>query len=132
MAPNKPKTRTWYDVQMAIAAIAMSITLALWNLFAGPDRAQAAQNTADEALVIPPPIPTETPVVSPTPMPIVKIIFGSPGSSSSSQQTSGQPDVKKKRDDVGGGVAAAGGKSKGGGGKAKKGGGGGGGSTKSS
>ena len=89
MAPNKPKARTWYDVQMAIAAIAMSLTLALWNLFAGPDHAQAARKMAEEAQATPPPVPTEAPVVAltPAPMPIVKIIFGN----SAPQQTSPLP-----------------------------------------
>ena len=104
MAPNKPKTRTWYDVQMAIAAVAMSLTLALWNLFAGPDRAQAARKMAEEALVTPPPVPTEAPVVAltPAPMPIVKIIFGG----SAPQQSYSQPTGKKNK---GGGSGGGGG-----------------------
>ncbi len=100
MTPNKPKTRNWYDVQMAIAAIAMSLTLALWNLFAGPDRAQAARKMAEEAQATPP-VPTEAPVVAltPAPMPIVKIIFGS----SAPQQSYSQPTGKKNSDGGGGG-----------------------------
>jgi hypothetical protein len=108
MAPNKPRTRNWYDVQMAIAAIAMSLTLALWNLFAGPDRAQAARKMAEEALITPPPIPTEEPVaaLTPAPMPIVKIIFGS----SAPQQTSSSPTSSRKnnRNDGGGGGGGGG------------------------
>jgi len=107
MAPNKPKTRTWYDVQMAIAAIAMSLTLALWNLFAGPDRAQAARKMAEEALVTPPPVPTEAPVVAltPAPMPIVKIIFGG----SAPQQSYSQPTGKKNKGGGSGGGGGGGG-----------------------
>ena len=104
MATNKPKARTWYDVQMAIAAIAMSLTLALWNLFAGPDRAQAARKMAEEALVTPPPVPTEAPVaaLTPAPMPIVKIIFGgsAPQQQTSPSQTTGS---RKNKGDGGGG-----------------------------
>jgi hypothetical protein len=104
MAPNKPKTRTWYDVQMAIAAVAMSLTLALWNLFAGPDRAQAARKMADEVQATLPPVPTEAPVVAltPAPMPIVKIIFGG----SAPQQTtisSSQNNPRNNRNNGGGG-----------------------------
>jgi hypothetical protein len=105
MAPNKPKTRTWYDVQMAIAAVAMSLTLALWNLFAGPDRAQAARKMVEETQATPA-VPTEAPVVAltPAPMPIVKIIFGS----SAPQQTtittsSSQNSPRNNRNNGGGG-----------------------------
>jgi uncharacterized membrane protein YgcG len=126
MATNKPKVRTWYDVQMAIAAIAMSLTLALWNLFAGPDREQAARKMVEGTQATPPLPPTETPVVSlsPTPMPIVKIIFGN-GTTPQPSGPSSQPDNSKKgrRNQDGGG---------GGGGGGGKGGGGGGGSTKGS
>jgi uncharacterized membrane protein YgcG len=113
MAPNRPKTRTWYDVQMAIAAIAMSLTLALWNLFAGPDRAQAARKMAEEAQATPPPIPTEAPVVAltPAPMPIVKIIFGG---SAPQQTSSSQTGSRKNRGDGGGGGGGGGGGSTGG------------------
>lgn len=89
---------------MAIAAVAMSLTLALWNLFAGPDRAQAARKIAEEALVTPPPVPTEEPVAALTlaPMPIVKIIFGG----TAPQQSYSQPTGKKNK---GGGGGSAGG-----------------------
>ena len=113
MAPNRPKTRTWYDVQMAIAAIAMSLTLALWNLFAGPDRAQASRKMAEEAQATPPPVPTEAPVVAltPAPMPIVKIIFGG---SAPQQTSSSQTGSRKNRGDGGGGGGGGGGGSTGG------------------
>jgi len=109
MAPNKSKTRTWYDVQMAIAAIAMSLTLALWNLFAGPDRAQAARKMAEEAQATPPPAPTEAPVVAltPAPMPIVKIIFG--GSAPQQQTSPSQTGSRKNKGDGGGGGGGGGG-----------------------
>jgi hypothetical protein len=93
MVPIKSKTRTWYDVQMAIAAIAMSLILALWNLFANPDREQAARRAAEEAQPISPSAQTEPSVVAltPAPLPIVKIIFGNavPPQTSSSQASSG-------------------------------------------
>lgn len=51
MAPNvKPAPRNWNDVQIFLAASAMAFTLALWNVFAGPDRALAAEKPAEAAL----------------------------------------------------------------------------------
>lgn len=99
MAPKSSSPRTWYDVQMAIAAIAMSSTLALWNLFAGPDREQAARKAAEQAQAVP--VPTELPAtaLTPTPMPIVKIIFGS--SAPQASQPNNSP--RKVRNNGGGG-----------------------------
>ena len=37
---NKPAPKNWNDVQLTIAAGSMALTLTLWNLFAGPDRAE--------------------------------------------------------------------------------------------
>jgi hypothetical protein len=109
--PPKKAARNWNDIQMAITAVAMTLMLALWNLFAGPDREAAARKAAQEPQATP--VPTETPLaaLTPTPMPIVKIIFGNgaapqsmPPASSSMQ--SGKP--KKNRDDGGGGGGGGG------------------------
>jgi len=78
MSLNKPAPRSWSDVQMSIAAIAMSLTLMLWNVFAGPDREEAAQKAAEQqanAQVTPPSVETQV-ALEPAPLPIVKIIFG--------------------------------------------------------
>ena len=72
MSTNK---RSWNDVQMAIAATSIALTLLLWNMFAGPDREKAAQKAAQQPQAAPP--PTEAPVaLQPAPFPIQKIIFG--------------------------------------------------------
>ncbi len=73
---GKPGSKSWNDIQMVIAAISMAVTLALWNLFAGPDRAtaeqrareQAAQNTNQS------PQPAAA-VTAPTPIPNGGVIF---------------------------------------------------------
>jgi len=41
---SKTNSRNWNDAQMAIVAIALVLTLTLWNLFAGPDRVKADSN----------------------------------------------------------------------------------------
>lgn len=41
---GKPNSRNWNDAQMVIVAIALVLTLTLWNLFAGPDRVKADNN----------------------------------------------------------------------------------------
>ena len=67
---NKPASRNWNDIQVAIATIAMALTLVFWNLFAGPDRASALKR-AQEQSTLPPPQPVQTlePVlVQPTPV----------------------------------------------------------------
>ena len=41
---GKPNSRNWNDAQMVIVAIALVLTLMLWNLVAGPDRVKADNN----------------------------------------------------------------------------------------
>lgn len=75
MAPNKPASRNWTDVQLFLATAALALTLGLWNLFAGPDRAVVKENTQSSEL--PPQPVTEQPVaVAPTPVGPVKILLG--------------------------------------------------------
>lgn len=70
--PAKPNSRNWNDVQTAIAAVTVVLTLGLWNLFAQPSKTVSAQSSVD---TVPPP-PTEPPVaVEPTAIPQVKIMF---------------------------------------------------------
>ena len=61
---NKPAPKNWNDVQLTIAAGSMALTLTLWNLFAGPDRAEAVKRAQDLA-ALPPAQPTEA--VAPAP-----------------------------------------------------------------
>ena len=94
---TKPKSRSWLDIQTAIATTAIVATLGLWNLFATPSKVEAVQAT-DEP-VIPP--PTEAPTEStPTAMPQVKIIF-TPGAVPTAvvqqQVQQVQQPVKKKK-----------------------------------
>jgi uncharacterized membrane protein YgcG len=74
-SPNKPASRNWNDIQMLLAALAMALTLGLWNLFAGPDRALAKESAQPTEL--PPPQPVaEQPTAAPTALPQVKIYLG--------------------------------------------------------
>lgn len=102
----KPHSRSWNDVQTAIATVAVVTTLGLWNLFATPSKAKAVQ--AAEPVVPPtePPVETEAPVAAaPTEMPQVKIMF-TPGVTPTvivQAQTNQQAPVKKKRNKNNGG-----------------------------
>lgn len=67
---SKTNTNKWSDVQLAIAAISMTSVIAFWNVFAGPDKAKADENTLAEQQSSS--IPTITPtVIVETPMPQV-------------------------------------------------------------
>ena len=75
---SKLKSRSWFDVQTAIATTAIVATLGLWNLFATPSKVTVVQATEEPVL----PLPTEEPTQSaptamsvPTAMSQVKIIF---------------------------------------------------------
>jgi len=94
--PSKPNVRNWNDVQTAIAAAAIVMTIGLWNLFATPAKTVTAQ--APEPTTLP---PTESPVASqqPVSMPQVKIMFtqSAPQLVTVSQQQQAQPQIKKKK-----------------------------------
>ena len=81
MAP-KPNSNKWSDVQLAIAAISMTAVIAFWNMFAGPDKAQADEKAAVEqqGLLIPTVTPialVETPIPEITMPPVgYTILFG--------------------------------------------------------
>ena len=72
---SKPASRNWNDIQIALAATAMAVTLGLWNVFAEPDLARAKEKANEPAA---PPPPTEAPVIAdaPTILPQVKIMLG--------------------------------------------------------
>lgn len=46
---NKPTKQNWNDIQIAITSISMVLTLAFWNLFAGPDREASAKRAQEQA-----------------------------------------------------------------------------------
>jgi len=50
---NRPAPRNWNDIQMVIATISMALTLAFWNLFAGPDRESAFKHAQEQAQIPP-------------------------------------------------------------------------------
>lgn len=71
---KKPGARSWSDVQMVLAAAAMTLTLGLWNVFANRDLASAKENE-DQLAAAP---TAEMPVVNgaPAALPEVKIMLG--------------------------------------------------------
>jgi hypothetical protein len=77
---NKPQGKGWGEIQLAIAAVAVTATLGFWNLFSTPEKVQAGAQTAQTATPPPPPAPTETAQPTPTVTTLglrpVKIIFG--------------------------------------------------------
>ena len=76
---NKPAPRNWNDIQVAIATISMAVTLAFWNMFAGPDRESAVKRAQEQAAVLPQqPAVAAAPIVMapPTALANGKILFG--------------------------------------------------------
>ncbi|HKJ38073.1 MAG TPA: hypothetical protein VJ972_04810 [Anaerolineales bacterium] len=74
---SKSKPNKWADIQLTIAAIAITAVLALWNMFAGPDKEKAAEKAAEQAAQIPPVIVTQEPIVVSTMPPLGSVtLFG--------------------------------------------------------
>jgi len=75
---NKPQGKSWSEIQLAIAAIAVTATLGFWNFFSTPEKAQASAQVTQTSTPPPPPIPTETAQPTATALALrpVKIIFG--------------------------------------------------------
>ena len=71
---KKPGARSWSDVQMVLAAAAMTLTLGLWNVFANRDLASAKEN--EDQLTAAPTAEITAVDGSPTPLPQVKIMLG--------------------------------------------------------
>ena len=98
--PAKPNPRNWNDVQTAIAAVTVVITLGLWNLFAQPSKTVTAQSV--DTLTPP---PTEPPVAAePAAIPQVKIMF-TQVAPQNIVITQPQPSKKKNNNNSGGGGA---------------------------
>jgi len=99
---DKKPQKTWADVQMTIAAISITATLGMWNLFSTPQKQQVTQIT-DASTPPPPPSPTEEVAVVAAPVAQlpqfvpVKIIFGgiAPKQQVIVQVSAQQPAVKK-------------------------------------
>jgi len=75
---NKPPTRNWNDIQIVVATVSMAVTLAFWNMFAGPDRESAVKRAQEQAAIPPQPAVTAAPLAvnPPTPLGDGKILFG--------------------------------------------------------
>lgn len=98
--PAKPNPRNWNDVQTAIAAVTVVITLGLWNLFAQPSKTVTAQSV--DTLTPP---PTEPPIAAePAAIPQVKIMF-TQVAPQNIVITQPQPSKKKNNNNSGGGGA---------------------------
>jgi len=78
------KKKSWADVQMAITAIAITITIGLWSMFSAPEREKALAKAKEDAAATAVPEtteviePTQAVVVVPTKMAFtpLKIIYG--------------------------------------------------------
>jgi hypothetical protein len=89
--PAKSHTRHWKDVQTTIATAAIVMTLGLWNLFAGPEKAVAVQAEKPTVPPIEPPLAAEEHLS----MPQVKIMFTQVPQIVTAQQE--QPAIKRKK-----------------------------------
>jgi hypothetical protein len=74
---NKPK-KSWGEIQLAIAAVAITVTLGFWNLFSAGQKQEVAVVASATDTEAP---PTEEVAQAPAPTPTqrflpVKIIFG--------------------------------------------------------
>jgi hypothetical protein len=68
--------KSWGEIQLAIAAVALAVTLGFWNLFSAGQKQQDTKSVADTAV---PPTEDVAQVPAPTSMQgflPVKIIFG--------------------------------------------------------
>lgn len=72
---NKPAARNWNDVQLVLAALAMTLTLGLWNIFAGPDLVEA-KKAAEKQPPMPPAAEGSSPTASPITLPPIKMLLG--------------------------------------------------------
>jgi len=112
---NKPQGKSWNEIQMAITAIAVTASLGFWNLFATPEKAQAAAKVVESSTPPPPPPPTDTATVTAEPTETamslrpVKIIFGGEAPKVQVVQVfaPGVPATKKKGGGGGGGGGGA-------------------------
>jgi len=94
--------KSWGEIQLAIAAVALAVTLGFWNLFSAGQKQQVTATAADTAV---PPAEDMAQVPAPTPtqgfLPI-KIIFGGTAPQQNvvvqaSAPQASAPQVKSKR-----------------------------------
>lgn len=72
---NNNGSRNWNDVQLVLAALAMTLTLGLWNIFAEPDLAHAKENLEQQPST-PPATAIPSVAGTPTRLPPIKILLG--------------------------------------------------------
>ena len=103
---KKPGARGWNDVQLVLAAMAMTLTLGLWNIFAEPDLAHAKESAKQQPPTPPP--ATELPTVAgtPTALPPIKILLG--GVAPELQVVQQQPSARRTGRSNGGGGGGGG------------------------
>jgi hypothetical protein len=105
---NKPQGKNWSEIQLAIAAVAVTATLGFWNLFSTPEKAQSSVQVIQTATPPPPP-PAETAQPTATALALrpVKIIFGGKVPQQPVVQVAvAQPPNPKRRNSGGGGSSA--------------------------
>ena len=82
---NKPPKKSWREIHLAVTAVAVTATLAFWNVFATPAKPQPVVQVTDTATPPPPPPdPTDTaqpaaaaqPTLSGLGLKPIKIIYG--------------------------------------------------------
>lgn len=91
--------KSWGEIQLAIAAVALTATLGFWNLFSAGQKQQDTKSVADTEV---PPAEDMTQAPAPTPMQgflPVKIIFGgtAPQQNQNVVVQASAPRVKSKR-----------------------------------
>jgi cytochrome oxidase assembly protein ShyY1 len=108
---NKPQGKSWSEIQLAIAALAVTATLGFWNLFSTPDKAQTSAQVTQSFTPPPPPTPTETAQPTATALALrpVKIIFGGKAPQQQVIQVAMAAPPTKKRNGGGGNVDTGGG-----------------------
>ncbi|MCX6078578.1 MAG: hypothetical protein NTW32_03500 [Chloroflexi bacterium] len=115
---NKPQGKSWSEIQMAITAVAITATLAFWNIFSAPDKSLAAAKMAETSTPPAPPtpteteLPTETAVSAPTAslgLRPIKIIYGGKAPVQQVVQVAAAPAKKRKSGGGGGGGDSGGG-----------------------
>lgn len=98
---NKPQ-KSWGEIQLAIAAVALTATLGFWNMFSAGQKQDVVTPSATDTDVPPPPTQAMAQAPAPTATPgflPVKIIFGgtAPQQKVVVQVNASQPQPQTKR-----------------------------------
>jgi hypothetical protein len=108
---SKPHRKSWTEIQLAMAAVAVTITLAFWNWFSTPQKQQVVEQSGDTTVPPSPVDPSQSPTAAPTPAFVpFKIIFGGLAPlqpTAQVQPSTDQTSVKRRAGGGGGGSAPA-------------------------